>query len=269
VGRHEVISRWQSHEDAILREKYATTLIPELCVILGRSYRSVCGRLHRLGLRKNQEWSRPDLQWLLNNREKTHSEIAAVLGRTCKSIGHVVIRFGLQKHTKGLSEEQRSKFLRLHSRGYSDLLIARKLKVTKSRVMRYRIRVGLDGNGYTDKSSSATSESLKRYYQRIAKVLKVRNYKDRNVEQSELIDVAFEVIGENDELLSVAWEGINEAWQQGVTRKSGLVIAGKQAVKRFHRETTSYLSMDNFVNSEGERFELSEDVKENRMRHCA
>jgi hypothetical protein len=251
--------RWSPEEDALLVEQYGTELTDSLCKILGRSWRSVMARLSRLGLRKTKSWSSEDLAWLLDNTggDMTHKEMAEVLGRTTKAVNCAVGKYGMQRHRRGLTEHEQQRFQNLHTRGYSDLLIARRLKTTKARIVRHRVKRGLPGNGWTKHSVRATVASRGKDFNQRLRNARGRNRKQRRVPEDTLVGIARAVIEDKDELLSVAWDAVHDAWVAGTDDMDALQTAGRDGIRAYYRSTQSYLSIDAFVNDDGQQFEFA------------
>lgn len=249
-------TRWTQDEDKFLRTNYASMTVGEICEFLGRSRRSVLGRINRIRLLKYRKWMANELGYLLEHRgAMTHAEMAAMLGRTTKGVSRAIERYGMQQHHVGFTEHDQRRFKNLHTRGYSDLKIARKLRLTKSRVLRYRLRIGLPGNGYTDKSWTAPDPAIRDNELRRAAVSK---FGTRLVAKDELVQLALQFIDGNDELLAVSWEGMSQCWTPRSTIAC-MAVAHHKAILRFRRETYSHLSLDGIAGEDERRFEPSHD----------
>lgn len=257
--------RWTSEEDRVLRDLYATTTADDLCAIMGRSRRSVCARLHRLGIRKSHKWNTHELSYLLQHSgSMPHAEIASVLGVSRKSVSRAIERYGMFAYRHGLDEHQQRRFKNLHTRGYSDLQIARKLKLTKSRVLRHRLRLGLSGNGYTDKSYQSCRSTAKETWRQSCHKAAVVKWGTRLVAVDELVEIAMQFIEGNDEMLGVVWEAMRLAWCSRSTI-ADMAVAAQDGLMQFRRQTFSWMSIDSFVNDDGKRIEVADRLK---LRPC-
>jgi predicted transcriptional regulator len=82
--------------------------------------------------------------------------------------------------------------------------------------------------------------------------------------QSYIVELAQDVV-ENmpncDDVLPVAWEAIHELWESGERSREALSLAGLGAVKKFNAEMYSHLSVDGFVDMDGEAaFEVPDSM---------
>lgn len=246
---------WSAKELAYLRANYMRFTHKQMAVRLSRNKPAVSQMCHAMQLAKlSRRWGASDLAELMELRQNgwTVRECAVKYGVTTDNIFNTLRHYGLTRPKNKLTFEQRKRIRRLHRRGHSDVVISEKVGVHVSMVVRYRKKHGLPSQLTLGRLNRRCFGPRKRRASKVPILLT----------ESQLLDLATSAVStfkDGDEYLAVVWEAMRDANAGGESNSEKLIECGIAAVRKFRRDTTSFLSLDGFTDEDGKKFEVSKD----------
>lgn len=123
-------AKWTDEEIRYMKKNYSSNRTEVICSQLGRSYSSVSGKAHLLGLRKppdflTEKWTDQDIQFLKDNfSSMTSFELAKALGKKRTIVRMKYKQLGLKKMDLEYWTDEMVKFLIDNYKNIGDVEIA-------------------------------------------------------------------------------------------------------------------------------------------------